>query len=194
MFPFEFPTPVFEIPCNSFRYSSFAIPNSPFVLALGSNVGDRLANLNRAARALERSGATTVKRSRLYMTRPFGLAESSAGQAWYLNAAIAVASPLGPIELMDRCLAIESAMGRVRRERWEPRVIDIDLVFWGGARIDHPRLELPHPRWSERDFVVAPLIDLGVCVPDGFLPPGRRNLLDCLAAAERCIENVRSWT
>lgn len=155
---------------------------SSFILALGSNVGDRPFNLNRACRSIERGPVRILARSRLYISKPWPLADPPNPGLWYLNAAILVAAPISPLEMLDRCLAAEREIGRIRRERWEPRIIDIDVVHWSGGAFSHPRLEIPHPRRDERDFVLAPMIDLGV--------PG---LAPLLAHADRCIETSRRW-
>lgn len=131
--------------------------HDPIVIALGCNQGPRRAMLERACRLMCRQGIEPVRRSRLYWTRPL---EGSGGPI-YLNAAVAVKTSHRPLALLGRCQAIEREMGRVRRERGAPRTIDLDLIFYGAVRLDHPALTLPHPAWEERDFVVACLGDLG---------------------------------
>lgn len=136
-------------------------------LGLGSNLGDRLANLERAVRSLDASAAITVVRtSRVYETAPVGPPQPD-----YLNAVVEVATTLTARELLERCLAVEAEMGRARRERWGPRVIDVDVLTYDDARIDEPDLVVPHPRMHERAFVLVPLLELAADPP---LPGGRR--------------------
>lgn len=138
-------------------------------LGLGSNVGDRLATLQRAVDRLAAGDAVTVLRSsRVYETTPVG---GPMGQPDYLNAVIEVDTGLGAHELLDAVNAVEDDLGRIREERWGPRTIDIDVLTFGDERIDDERLTVPHPRMHERMFVLAPLLEL---VADPPLPGERR--------------------
>ena len=136
-------------------------------LGLGSNVGDRLENLRRAVALLRERGALLSRSSRVYETEPVG----GPPQADFLNAVIDVETALSPRELLMTCLAVEEEMGRVRTERWGPRVIDVDLLAYGDEEIAEPGLEIPHPRMHERGFVLIPLLELDADPP---LPGGRR--------------------
>jgi 2-amino-4-hydroxy-6-hydroxymethyldihydropteridine diphosphokinase len=134
-------------------------------VALGSNLGDRLANLRRAVALLSgRKGVAVVVTSRVYETEPVGPPQPS-----YLNAVVEVATSLGPRELLQTCLSVEEEMGRVRGEHWGPRVIDLDVLTFGEETIDQPDLTVPHPRMFERAFVLAPLLELlaGPSLPGG---------------------------
>lgn len=136
------------------------------VLGLGSNLGDRLANLREAvARISELAGVTITARSNVYETDPVGGPEQGA----YLNAAIRVECTREPLALLDDLQAIERDLGRVRVVRWGPRTIDID-VLWiaGGVTIAGPRLVVPHPRLHERAFAILPLLDVA---PDAGVAP-----------------------
>jgi 2-amino-4-hydroxy-6-hydroxymethyldihydropteridine diphosphokinase len=134
-------------------------------LGLGSNVGDRLGNLAKAVGLLgERM--SVLRSSRVYETAPVG----GPKQDDYLNAVIEVGVLMDARELLDVCLEVESQMGRIRAERWGPRVIDIDLLTFGRQVIDEPGLTVPHPRMHERLFVLAPLMELDADPP---LPGGR---------------------
>jgi 2-amino-4-hydroxy-6-hydroxymethyldihydropteridine diphosphokinase len=125
-------------------------------VGLGSNLGDRLANLQRAVELLAaRNGVTVVASSRVYETAPVGPAQPD-----YLNAVVEVATILGARDLLESCLSIEDEMGRVRAERWGPRLIDLDLLLFGDETIDQPGLTVPHPRMFERLFVLVPLVEL----------------------------------
>lgn len=127
------------------------------LIGLGSNIGDKAANIARAIALLTETGdIRLVATSRLYRTEPWGLTD----QDWFVNACIAVATDLSPRDLLARCLAVESGMKRVRRERWGPRVIDVDLLTYRDAKLEDPDLTLPHPRITQRAFVLVPLMDI----------------------------------
>lgn len=127
------------------------------IVALGSNLGDKAANIDRAIELLTEVGdVRLVARSRNYATEPWGKTD----QDWFVNAAIAVATSLSPRLLLRRCKEIERSMGRVETERWGPRIIDLDLLVYRSISIDEPDLVLPHPHIGARAFVLAPLMDL----------------------------------
>jgi 2-amino-4-hydroxy-6-hydroxymethyldihydropteridine diphosphokinase len=141
------------------------------VLALGANLGDRLATLQRAVDLLAERGLRAQASSRVWATAPVG---GPPDQGEFLNAVIAIdPGEREPLEVLDDALAVEQALGRVRHERWGPRTIDIDLVLWDDRTVDEPTLTVPHPRFTERAFVVLPLLDLD---PDPRLPDGTRLL------------------
>jgi 2-amino-4-hydroxy-6-hydroxymethyldihydropteridine diphosphokinase len=142
-------------------------PGTQAFLGLGSNLGDRLANLQRAVDLLSQSdGVSILRSSRVYETDPVGPAQPD-----FLNAVVEVATSLPAAKLLRSCLAVENEMGRQREERWGPRVIDIDLLSYGREEIEEPGLVIPHPRMHERLFVLAPLLELDA---DPVLPGGRR--------------------
>lgn len=135
-------------------------------LALGSNLGDRLAVLQRAVDLLAGiEGIEVLRSSRVYETEPVG-----PPQPRYLNAVLEVRTRLAPGELLAACLGVEDALGRVRAERWGPRTVDVDVLTYGEEEIDGPDLTVPHPRMHERGFVLVPLLEL---TPDPPLPGGR---------------------
>jgi 2-amino-4-hydroxy-6-hydroxymethyldihydropteridine diphosphokinase len=136
-------------------------------LALGSNLGDRLANLRRAVALLGEREVRVVRSSRVYETEPVG----GPAQPEYLNAVVEVETELPPGDLLRTCLEVEKALGRVRAERWGPRVLDVDVLTYGRDRIDQPDLVVPHPRMHERAFVLMPLLELDADPP---LPGGRK--------------------
>jgi 2-amino-4-hydroxy-6-hydroxymethyldihydropteridine diphosphokinase len=140
-------------------------PVSAF-LALGSNLGDRAANLQRAVDLLAEHGVAVGRSSRVYETDPVG----GPPQPDYLNAVIEVSTTLPPPALLEACLQVEREMGRARGERWGPRVIDVDVLTYGQEDVDEPGLQIPHPRMHERGFVLAPLLEL---TADPKLPGGR---------------------
>ena len=137
-------------------------------LGLGSNLGDRLANLQRAVGLLAAQPAVEVRRSsRVYETDPVG----GPPQPDYLNAVVGVETSLSPRDLLEACLGVERRMGRARSERWGPRVIDVDLLTYDEKDIREPDLVVPHPRMHERAFVLVPLMELD---PDPVLAGGRQ--------------------
>lgn len=126
-------------------------------LAMGSNLGDRLANLQSAVDGLEREPMVRIAGvSSVYETVPVGGPE----QPEYLNAVVAVDTDLEPRALLEVAQRLERSAHRVRTERWGPRTLDVDILLAGDARIDEPDLQIPHPRMWERAFVLAPLAEL----------------------------------
>ena len=126
-------------------------------VALGSNLGDRHAHLDAACAALDALPSTRLlARSARYETAPLG----PAGQQDYLNATVALTTTLAPHALLDACLAIEQTRGRIRRERWGSRTLDLDILLHGDLALHDERLTLPHPAMLNRAFVLAPLCDL----------------------------------
>ncbi|MGH7438284.1 MAG: 2-amino-4-hydroxy-6-hydroxymethyldihydropteridine diphosphokinase [Polyangiaceae bacterium] len=125
------------------------------VVGLGANLGDRLAALRAALEGLARV-ATVEKVSSVYATAPVG----GPPQPDYLNAAVLVETELRPRELLHALLAIESTLGRVRRERNGPRVIDLDVLWIEGVVVKSEELEVPHPRLAERAFALVPMLEV----------------------------------
>jgi 2-amino-4-hydroxy-6-hydroxymethyldihydropteridine diphosphokinase len=126
-------------------------------VGIGSNLGDRESNLRRAIELLSaEDGVEVVAVSEIRETDPVGPVE----QGPFLNGAVEVETSLGPQELLGRLLSVENGLGRVRSERWGPRTIDLDLLLYGGERVDEAGLSVPHPRLHERRFVLEPLADL----------------------------------
>ncbi len=137
-------------------------------LGLGSNLGDRLANLQQAVDLLNAAAGVRVTRtSRVYETDPVG----GPPQPDYLNAVIEVETVLPARELLAACGRVERRLGRVCDVRWGPRAIDVDVLTFDEEEIDEPELRVPHPRMHERGFVLLPLLELE---PDPMLPGGRR--------------------
>jgi len=147
------------------------------VIALGSNLGNRLETLQGAVDALEDTPGVRVRAvSPVYETEPWGVAPGS--QPSYFNAVVLVRTPLPPDALLERAQAIEEAYLRVRAERWGPRTIDVDIVAYQGVRSQDPALTLPHPRAHERAFVLVPWYDVD---PAAELP-GRGPVAELLRA------------
>ena len=135
-------------------------------LGLGSNLGDREANIRESIERLSHHPIRIEKVSSIYETAPVGLTD----QPDFLNAVIEIETDLDPFELLDVVMNVEKELGRVRNIRWGPRVIDIDVLLYDDAIIDTPELVVPHPRMTERAFVMAPLAEIA---PDLKLSDGR---------------------
>jgi 2-amino-4-hydroxy-6-hydroxymethyldihydropteridine diphosphokinase len=144
-------------------------------LSLGSNIGDRRANLQEAISLLAPS-AHVLRVSPTYETEPVDYTD----QAWFLNLVVEAETALSPTRLLSRLAAIERALGRVRTIPKGPRTIDIDLLLYGDVAVDTTRLQVPHPRMAARRFVLAPLADLA---PDLRHPLTRQTVSEMLQAA-----------
>ena len=139
-------------------------------IGLGSNLGDPPAQIREALDQLtNRPEVRAVVCSSLYRSRPMGPQDQPA----YANAAARLETECEPLELLDVLLAVERGLGRNRdaERRWGPRTIDLDLLLYGNESLQCPRLSLPHPGLTEREFVVLPLLEIA---PDLTLPDGRR--------------------
>ncbi len=126
-------------------------------IGLGSNIGDRKKNISEAIRLLDNPPDITVeKKSSLYNTDPIGYV----GQDWFLNSVVEIMTRLSPKDLLSRCQAIEEQMGRVRTMPWGPRIIDLDILLYGGEIIEDDALIIPHPHLHKRGFVLVPLAEI----------------------------------
>jgi len=145
-------------------------------LGLGSNVGDRRANLQRAIELLSARGVQVLASSSTYDTDPVG---EVLDQPDFLNACIRVETALGPEELLDACKDVERELGRdFAAIRHSPRPIDVDLLLLGDTEYSSQRLTLPHEQVLARRFVLIPLLELDMQLT----APGGRRLADALAA------------
>ena len=132
------------------------MPTHLATLGLGGNIGDPAASMARALVLLDtRPDCEVTHVSKLYRTPPWGKTD----QACFCNACAAVETSLLPDELLDACLSIERQMKRERLERWGPRTIDIDVLTYDSLSQSSRTLEIPHPRMTERGFVLKPLAD-----------------------------------
>jgi 2-amino-4-hydroxy-6-hydroxymethyldihydropteridine diphosphokinase len=125
-------------------------------VGFGANLGDPARTLHDAAAVLGPRVGVLEAGSRIYRTRPVGLAD----QPDFRNAVARVRTTLPAERLLDELLAVEAEFGRVRDVRWGPRTLDLDLIWYEGEERDNPRLVLPHPRAHEREFVLRPLAEL----------------------------------
>lgn len=125
-------------------------------LALGSNLGDRMKNLEQAIKLLEEHGVNLKRKSQVYETEPYGFKD----QPSFLNLVLEVETKLSPQELLDLVLYIERLLGRERKEKWGPRNIDIDILFYGNLVVRTKNLVIPHYDIENRDFFLRPFLDI----------------------------------
>ena len=143
-------------------------------IELGSNIGDKAANIDRAIALLTQDGAIRlIKASRKFRSDPWGVVD----QDWFVNACVSVATDLAPRDLLARCQRVENDMGRVRQQKWGPRLIDVDILTYRDQLIHDPDLVVPHPFIAERAFVLLPLKEVA---PDARI--GGRTLDEMIAA------------
>lgn len=153
-------------------------------ISLGSNVGEREKFVRRAVEELGATeGIEVTARSSLYETSPVG----GPPQRSFINAVVRLATSLDARSLYEACKAIERRLGREPSElRWGPRVVDLDLMLFGDAKVSEADLEIPHPRMGERRFVLEPLLEID---PDAADPWGAR-YADLLDESEGTVERV----
>ena len=155
-------------------------------LGLGSNLGDREANLRRAVELLPSYGVSVVEQSPVYDTAPV---DAPPGSGRFLNAVCRVETDLPPQTLLRAVKGLESALGRLSGRRNAPRTIDIDILLYGCEVVETPEVTIPHPRFAARAFVLAPLADIA---PDAVHPVLGVSVRDLLAAATD-REGVVRW-
>lgn len=144
------------------------------VLLLGTNIGNRKQNLEEAAMLVDRQVSKLVERSSVYQTAAWGVED----QEDFLNQVITFNTELESEKLLEHILSIEKMMGRERKEKWGPRLIDIDILFIGTEIIDTPALKVPHPELQNRRFTLEPLNEL---MPDFVHPKLGTTIADLLA-------------
>jgi 2-amino-4-hydroxy-6-hydroxymethyldihydropteridine diphosphokinase len=149
----------------------------PVYLALGSNLGDREANLALARRELSTLN-NILKVSSIYETPPWGVTDQPA----FLNQVLAARTNLSPLDLLKSVKEIEVRMGRIPSVRYGPRLIDIDILMYDDTILDTPTLTLPHPRMAERAFVLVPLLEIA---PDLISPVSGERLSYLLAGLDQ---------
>jgi 2-amino-4-hydroxy-6-hydroxymethyldihydropteridine diphosphokinase len=125
-------------------------------LLIGSNMGDRKTYLAQAVAQIGQKIGTITEKSRLYETQAWGLTN----QPDFMNQALEVETTLSPQETLEKILAIETDMGRVRTEQWAERTIDIDILLFSDIVVEEPDLQIPHPRLPERNFALVPLMEI----------------------------------
>ncbi len=149
---------------EAYEDKHYPIPKLETVyLLLGSNLGNKKEILENAIVLLAEKVGVIVKQSKDYETVPWGVTD----QPDFLNLALEIHTKLRPLEVLGKTQQIENQLGRIRKEKWGARLIDIDILFYGNEIMDEPTLKIPHPLLHERDFVLAPLAEIA---PD-FLHP-----------------------
>lgn len=144
-------------------------------LLLGTNIGDLEENLHRAIELIAAREIKINKVSRTYKTKPWGVTD----QPDYLNVALEIESDLPAPELLQVFKRIEEDMGRPQtKEKWQPRVIDIDILFWGDHVVEHPDLKIPHREFFNRPFAMKILAEIA----PAFTPPGSKATLQELSS------------
>ena len=147
-------------------------------LSVGSNMGDPMSNCSRGLESLCADGQVRLlARSPFYRTQPVDYLE----QDWFVNAALLVQTALAPLDLLEKTQAIQVQMGRKDDAiRFGPRILDLDIIFYGNQVIDTPHLVVPHPRMHKRRFVLRPICDIDPTVMHPVLGKTVRELLDQL--------------
>ncbi len=161
-------------------------------IGIGSNLGNRLGNCLKAVELLKRKGIRITALSPPYETKPWGAGQPGvehpdavAGQPDFINMAACIeAGPEGPLGLLETLQEVERQMGRVRREKWGPRVIDLDLLLYGDEIIDLPEkgLTVPHPFMHLREFVLKPLAEIA---PQAIHPVLKKTVLQLLSELQK---------
>jgi 2-amino-4-hydroxy-6-hydroxymethyldihydropteridine diphosphokinase len=147
---------------------------SKVYLSLGSNVGDRETNVRAAITALSSAGVRVTQVSSIYETQPVDYLD----QAWFLNCVVEGQTRVPPLDLLHALRGIESRMGSKKEFPKGPRLIDIDILLYGDEAIDTPDLQVPHPRMTQRRFVLAPLSEIA---PQLHHPSWSGNVVQILA-------------
>ncbi len=157
---------------------STQLSSTACAIALGANLGQPIDTLNAAVQTLsETAGIIVTARSSWYLTAPVGPPQPD-----YLNGCVVLETAIEPHDLLTILLDIENQFGRVREVRWGARTLDLDLVLYGDRVLQSPRLEIPHPRFRERSFVLVPLAEIA---PDWIDPISNspieqlRQMVDC---------------
>ena len=146
-------------------------------LILGSNIGDRISNIQTAINKIRTNLGQVVRVSSIYLTEPWGHME----QAAFYNQVVEIKTDLDAFEALNKLLTIEESMGRIRKKKWAERIIDIDILYYDDQIINKRNLSIPHPGIPDRRFVLIPLCEL---IPDGIHPKLNVSNIDLLKATK----------
>ncbi|HIJ59764.1 MAG TPA: 2-amino-4-hydroxy-6-hydroxymethyldihydropteridine diphosphokinase [Nitrospirae bacterium] len=138
-------------------------------LSIGSNLGKREENINKAIKMLSERGVIVQEVSSFYETEPWGYKDQPA----FINIAVKAKTSLSPQKLLDVVKSIELKLGREKNFKWGPRLIDIDIIFYNDLIIDNDEIKIPHPLMQEREFVLKPLVEI---MPHMVHPLFQRNI------------------
>jgi len=153
------------------------MPTHTVYLSLGSNLGDRAAQIEGALSRLNEKGVRIVKRSSFYETEPVEFLD----QGWFLNIAVEAETELTPPQLLSVILKVERELGRERIVKSGPRTIDIDILLFDAETVHAEELEIPHPRMTERRFVLVPMAEIA---PELHHPVSHLTMAELLAATK----------
>jgi 2-amino-4-hydroxy-6-hydroxymethyldihydropteridine diphosphokinase len=157
-------------------------------IGIGSNLGDRQGNCLRAVERMDRiTGCRITGCSDWFLTKPVGVE----GQEWYVNGVASLVTDISPQDLLKRLLAIEADMGRVRREQWGPRNIDLDILLFGREIIQESNLTIPHPRMHLRRFVLEPITQLAPDLVNPALGLSMKELLEQLPEDDQIVTRMK---
>ena len=150
-------------------------------LLMGSNMGNRLAYLREATRLLSTYGIQVLDESSIYETAPWGPKD----QSWFLNIVVEVVTSKDPSTLLSCILEVERTLGRVRKEKWGERCIDIDILYYHDEIITRETLSIPHPGIPDRKFTLVPLVEMA---PLELHPSLQKNQMELLAACTDSLD------
>ena len=160
-------------------------------IGIGSNLGDKRQNCLKAVEMIGQIHGCELRGcSDWYLTKPVGVED----QDWYVNGAVVLSTSMGAQQLLGRLMAIEADMGRVRRQRWESRIIDLDILLFGREVVDQENLTIPHPLMHLRKFVLVPMVELAPDLIHPSLPAISLESvrLDNLPLIRDLVQSVRS--
>ncbi|SKB00233.1 2-amino-4-hydroxy-6-hydroxymethyldihydropteridinediphosphokinase [Caloramator quimbayensis] len=146
-------------------------------VAFGTNMGDKNENIKKAIETMKDRGLNVIKISEIYKTEPYGYTN----QPEFLNGVLEALTDLEAVDVLNTLLNIEKDMGRVRKFKWGPRIIDLDILFFNDDVIDEKDLKVPHPDMQNREFVLKPLCEIA---PDFMHPVLKKSVRDMLLELE----------